>query len=72
MSTEALAYVTHDADRWDLIAAQYYGDPLRYAELRRANKAVTGSVLANGVALSVPILDPAPLASSTALPPWRA
>ena len=71
MSTDALTYVTHDADRWDLIAAAFYGDPLRYEPLRRANPTVSGWSLPNGITLSIPILDPAPLISQAALPPWR-
>lgn len=68
--SEYLIHQTREGDRWDLIAYQYYGDPLAYPVLTRANPTVdpTSGILPGGLDLRVPILDDtelAPAASST-------
>jgi phage tail protein X len=63
-------YVTHDEDRWDLIAYRYYGDALRMEPLIAANPNIPiHRVLPSGLQILVPIL--AEQSSTGVLPPWR-
>lgn len=72
-----IVHTTGPADRWDLIAYRYYGDANRTQPIIAANRelyaptlAPIPAILPPGIALKVPILDPAP-ASADLLPPWK-
>ena len=50
-----MIYVTHDADRWDTIAYEMYGDAKRYPELIEANPEYrTVLIFEAGVELEIP------------------
>lgn len=70
-----LTHITGPAERWDLLAWRYYGDAGRFGPLIRANRplfadGVIPAMLAPGLTLIVPVLDPEPLAPDL-LPPWK-
>lgn len=64
-------HLTKDGERWDLIAFKWYGDPLLYEPIIRANPDVpiTPS-LPGGLTLWIPVIE-APVASLEELPPWK-
>lgn len=72
-----LEHVTGPGERFDHLAYRYYGDAARTSPIIRANRALFGdglgpipTVLAVGLTLQIPILDPEPLAAEL-LPPWK-
>ena len=55
---EYLTHKTKDNDRWDLLALEYYGDPLFLGPLLEANpRHAHKTLLGAGLRLLVPILD---------------
>ncbi len=65
-----IEHITRDGERWDQIAQQYYGDPLRYAPLIAANPGLAiEPILPSGVRLIVPLLEPS-TTNTENLPPW--
>jgi phage tail protein X len=70
----SLSYLEHrtvTGDRWDLLAAQYYGDATRYAPIVDANPEMPITpVLPSGRVLRIPILA-ADDADPADLPPWK-
>ena len=58
MVTEYLTHRTKDGDRWDLLALEYYGDPLFFGPLLEANpRQGHKTLLEAGLRLRVPIID---------------
>jgi phage tail protein X len=71
--SEFLVHTATDGDRWDALAAEYYGDPLNLGPLLRANPALASlPSLPAGARVSVPVI-PRGEARSPARPPvaWR-
>lgn len=72
-----MIYITHvtvDGERWDQIAAQYYGDVHDYGRLIAANPDVPITVrLPAGLVLIIPVieLDDTVIDNSEDLPPWK-
>lgn len=67
--TEYIEHVTIDGERWDHLAQRYYGDPLRYEPIIRANPHVPiRPVLPGNIRLRIPVQE-APVSSE--LPPWK-
>ncbi|MBB5017420.1 nucleoid-associated protein YgaU [Chitinivorax tropicus] len=65
-----LTHITTAGERWDQLAARYYGDPMLYQDLIAANPQVPlVSVLPSGLPLSIPIIEQARLHEE--LPPWK-
>jgi len=53
-----LTHVTTEGERWDQLAAHYYGDPFLYETIVAANPHVPISVtLKGGLTLSIPIIE---------------
>lgn len=72
-----LEHVTAPGDRWDLIAYKYYGDAMLMHHILRANPDAVSDpsepvplVLAAGITLRVPILEPVDV-QDIQLPPWK-
>jgi Phage Tail Protein X len=70
-----LTHVTGPNERWDHLAYKYYGDANRFGPIIRANRDLfeektVPSLLPFGMTLSIPVLDPEPLADRL-LPPWK-
>jgi phage tail protein X len=69
------AYLTHtttQGDRWDLISWDYYGDVAHISVLMAANPGVAlDPILAEGLAIQVPIIDESAPVTTPGLPPWR-
>ncbi|QCI65625.1 hypothetical protein [Phreatobacter stygius] len=77
-----IEHVTGPAERWDHLAYRYYGDANRFGPIIRENQhlfvgATSGgvaspvpTVLPDGQALRIPVLDPDPIATDL-LPPWK-
>lgn len=64
-------HVTTEGERWDTLAAVYYGDPYRYEPIIRANPNVpVFQVFPAGILLRVPVLE-ASTSSLEDLPPWK-
>jgi hypothetical protein len=69
--TDVLHHTAALGDRWDLLADLYYGDPLRFEPLLRANPDLASApILPPGAQILVPILDEVDSVPAT-LPPWR-
>lgn len=64
-------HITTEGERWDQLAARYYGNPYGYEPILRANRHVGNPpVLSGGIRLLIPIpTTPAP--SPAGLPPWK-
>ncbi|HHR0444911.1 TPA: tail protein X [Pseudomonas aeruginosa] len=67
---EYITHTTREGERWDQLAARYYGNPYRYQPITRANPQVplTGALQA-GLALRIPVLDEQATVTED-LPPW--
>jgi phage tail protein X len=64
-----LTHITTDGERWDQLAARYYGDALGYERIIVANPHVAlTAVLPGGLTLSIPVIEQHDL--NEALPPW--
>jgi phage tail protein X len=67
----SLKHVTTQGERWDLLAYQYYGDPLAYEAIIAANPGVPiYAILPGGLTLLIPIQTP-PAPDTSDLPPWK-
>lgn len=67
----AVEHITGPADRWDLLAWRYYGDPHAYEAIIRANPGVPISpILPSGLRLVIP-LRPVDDTIRHGLPPWK-
>ena len=70
--TAYATYITKDGDRWDLIAYDFYGDPLAYEAIIVANPhAPIAAVLEGGLTLSVPLIESDNTVADADLPPWK-
>lgn len=66
-----LEHTTAGGERWDMLAAHYYGDATRYGGIIAANPHVDiVPILPAGARLSIPIIDDSP-APDPGLPPWK-
>lgn len=64
-----LTHITKDGDRWDLLAARYYGNALEYERIVNANPHVPlAPMLPSGLRLAIPVIEQADLSED--LPPW--
>lgn len=69
--TEYYEYVTKEGDRWDLIANEYYGDPMKYEPIISANPNVPiKSSLQSGIKLQIPVINKEESLPEE-LPPWK-
>lgn len=69
---EYIEHITTAGDRWDLIAARYYGDASRLTPLAEANEHLRLlPVLQSGLLVRVPILDDADNLLPDEVPPWK-
>lgn len=65
-------YTTAAGDRWDTLAARFYGSNAGIAVLIDANPAVPiTAVLPMGTPLIVPVIDDTEITNNTNLPPWK-
>ncbi|MGH7814672.1 MAG: tail protein X [Candidatus Binataceae bacterium] len=68
---QCILHVTAAGERWDLLAWRYYGDASQYSQIIMANPTVAISpVLDSGLAIVVPVVQEAQIASAN-LPPWK-
>lgn len=68
---DTLIHLSKAGDRWDLLAADYYGDARAYARIVAANPDVPITPeLPGGLRLAIPVIDETAVQSSEALPPW--
>lgn len=66
-----LTHVTTEGERWDQLAARYYGDALAYERIVAANPHVPlTTALPSGLVLSIPIIEQDDLSEEEELPPW--
>ena len=71
MTQEFYEYITKDADRWDLIAYDFYSDATLYEGIITANPEVTITpILTSGLKLKIPVIDDNNQIQFE-LPPWR-
>lgn len=71
MTTEIIEHITSDGDRWDLLAWEYYGDPLAYERIIVANPhCPIYPILPSGIVLDIPVIDANTPASTDNQPPW--
>ena len=69
---EYIEHITLDGDRWDQIAALYYGDASRISPLAEANEHLRLlPVLPGGLPVRVPILEDDANLLPEELPPWK-
>ncbi len=69
--SEYYSYITHDNDRWDLIAYKFYGDATKYEQIISANPHVKITpVLKSGIELKIPVAEQEDTIKFI-LPPWR-
>jgi phage tail protein X len=72
---EGLLHLTVDGERWDTLAAHYYGDAMAYGRLVEANPhANIVPALPAGLVLLIPVVDATEQAqtlSDEELPPWK-
>lgn len=69
---EYIEHITLDGDRWDQIAALYYGDASRISPLAEANEhLLLLPVLPGGLPVRVPILEDDNNLLPEELPPWK-
>lgn len=67
---EYIEYITKEADRWDLIAYEFYGDPMLYEPIIVANPDVPIlPVLPSGLKLKIPVIEIKDVLEE--LPPWK-
>lgn len=64
-----LTHITTEGERWDQIAARYYGDSRRYQPIIDANQHVPLTpALPSGLKLAIPVLERE--ATLEDMPPW--
>lgn len=69
--TKYIEHITQDGDRWDLIAAKYYGDSAKTGPIAAANLHVPlNPILSAGIVLRIPVLQVAEI-DTNLLPPWK-
>lgn len=69
---EYIEHITLDGDRWDQIAALYYGDASRISPLAEANEHLRlQPILPGGLPVRVPILEDDNNLLPEELPPWK-
>ena len=67
---EYYEYITKEGDRWDLIAYEFYGNPMMYEPIIVANPEVPIiPVLPSGIKLRIPALEIKETIEE--LPPWK-
>ena len=67
---EYYEYITKEGDRWDLIAYEFYGDPMMYEPIIVANPEVPIiPILPSGIKLRIPIIEIKETIEE--LPPWK-
>jgi len=67
---EYYEYITKEGDRWDLIAYEFYGDPMLYEPIIVANPEVPIiPILPSGIKLRIPIIEIKETIEE--LPPWK-
>ena len=73
VGAEYYEHTTIEGDRWDLIAAQYYGDSYRYEEIIVANPDIPiVPILPSGLKVRVPVIEDQDDTMTTEdLPPWK-
>ncbi|QBP09856.1 tail protein X [Cupriavidus metallidurans] len=71
MADEFIEHVTIDGERWDQLAARYYGDASAFGRIIDVNPHVPiGPTLVGGVWLRIPIIDLVTATPDLELPPW--
>ena len=69
--SQYLEHRTVHGDRWDLLAARYYGDATRYGPIIIANPEIPiTALIPSGVIIRIPLVEPA-AADTSDLPPWK-
>ena len=69
---DSFNYITTEGDRWDTLAAHFYGGNQGISILVDANPAVSiTAVFQIGTVLSIPIVDDAQFETPKNLPPWK-
>ncbi len=67
---EFYEYITKEGDRWDMIAYEFYGDPMLYEPIIVANPEVPIiPILPSGIKLRVPVIETKNTIEE--LPPWK-
>ena len=67
-----LRHVTTMGERWDRLAARYYGNPFAYERILAANPDVAMSpILSAAIVLAIPIVEAATVTDNSGLPPWK-
>lgn len=67
-----LEHRTREGERWDLLAWDYYGDPLRFEPIIAANPtAPITPMLPSGLRLLIPVFAAEDLPVTATLPPWK-
>lgn len=65
-----IKHVTKQGERWDNISYRYYGDPLDYDRIIKANPHISFcEVLPTGATVYIPVLNVAPTNNAN-MPPW--
>lgn len=69
---ESFNYTTAAGDRWDTLAARFYGSNAGIAVLIDANPAVPiTAILPMGTPLVIPVIDDMQMTDKNDLPPWK-
>jgi nucleoid-associated protein YgaU len=72
MTTQYLMHTTVEGERWDSIAAKYYGDAALFQVIANANESIPmTAVLPVGLVLMIPIIERID-AVTLEVPPWLA
>jgi phage tail protein X len=67
-----LTHITVEGERWDQLAARYYGSPYAYEQIINANPGVPiGPRLPGGVELLIPVVEVVTAVAADELPPWK-
>jgi phage tail protein X len=70
-SGQFILHITTAAERWDLLAWRYYGDPTDYLPIIMANPNVAiEPVFDAGIAIAVPLQQKSSVFTVN-LPPWK-
>lgn len=69
---EYFEHITTEGERWDQIAQEFYGDPLKYEPIMDANPHVPiSSTLEGGLVMQVPKLPEENRLPDAHLPIWK-
>ena len=64
-----LTHITRDGERWDALAAKYYGNALDYERIVAANPHVPlTAIISAGQTLAIPVVEQSDVLED--LPPW--